>query len=76
MNDSMGALSAQLDHVVGFQLGDIERALGPHARANFLAVQGLVVCTEFIGGVRNGTLGQLQGAHRRFTRGTQLMGAE
>lgn len=68
-----------LEHiVVDFQLGDIERALTPVARANFLATQGLVICTEFLGGIRNGTLGdERRGlAKARFETGLQLLGEQ
>lgn len=76
MSNSFESLRSRLDHiVVEFQLGDIERALRPSARANFLAAQGLMVCTEFIGGARNGTLGNPSGPKQRFKEGTRLMGA-
>ena len=77
MPDLFEALRGQLDHiVVEFQLGDIERALGPEARANFLVAQGVVVCTEFLGGIRNGTLGNEKPglARSRFVSGLQLLG--
>lgn len=67
-----------LEHiVVDFQLGDIERALTA-ARANFLATEGLVVCTEFLGGIRNGTLGDERPglAKARFKAGLQLLGKQ
>ncbi len=78
MPDPFDELRGQLDHIVKeFQLGDIERALGPVARANFLAAQGLVVCTEFLGGIRNGTLGdEAPGlARKRFDSGLHLLGS-
>lgn len=77
MPELFEALRKDLDHIVAeFQLGDIERTLGPAARANFLAAQGLVVCTEFLGGIRNGTLGHEKPglARARFVSGLQLLG--
>jgi hypothetical protein len=68
----------QLDHIVlEFQLRDIERALA-HAQANFLAAQGLMICTEFLGGIGNGTLGNEDPgkAKPRFKAGLDLLGAQ
>lgn len=69
----MEELEGRLDHIMEFQLSDIEKAL-ELATANFLATQGAVVCTEFLGGIVSGTLGVRGKERARFEAGLQLLG--
>lgn len=78
MSSSFEEIRKTIEHiVVDFQLGDIERALTT-VGVNFLATQGLVVCTEFLGGIRIGTLGDDKPglAKTRFRAGLQLLGQQ
>jgi hypothetical protein len=64
-----------LSKYVLFQMSDIDAAL-TKANANFLAAQGLVIATEFLGGLLEGTLGdETRGLSRaRLIRGFRSLG--
>lgn len=60
--------------LIDFQLGDLEKALAEGL--NFLVAIGLMVATEFLGGLVTGELG-LQGQSReRFESGFTYLGGE
>ena len=67
--DMLRGLKGPLDRIITFQLGDIMAA------PNFLASQGLMVFTEFLGGIGTGLLGNPEKvAKPRFSAGLDLLG--
>ena len=65
----------QLDHILNFQLSDLRKGL-ILATANFLVAIGCMNTIEFLGGVRNGKLGQNGTVNCRFKEGVALLGGE
>ncbi|MBI4339625.1 MAG: hypothetical protein HY680_06685 [Chloroflexi bacterium] len=61
-----------LDHIMDFQLNDL--GMASVAKANFLVAVGCMNSIEFLGGVRNGLLGQAGNVERRFKEGVRLLG--
>ena len=76
--DAMAAereLLDQLAHIMKFQLNDLRKA-SILATANFLVAVGSMNTIEFLGGVRNGKLGQKGQVGCRFKEGVRLLGGE
>lgn len=69
------AVIEQLDHIMSFQLSDLRKG-SILATANFLVAVGCMNTIEFLGGVRNGELGQCGKVEPRFTEGVRLLGGE
>ncbi len=62
------------EFVFGFMYHDIQAAFD--ANANYLAALGLVAYTEFMGGLIDGTLGEIGNSKKRFYSFWNRMGAE
>jgi len=66
-------VTQQVKHVLKeFQIGDLEKCKG----ANFLQAIGLMVATEFLGGVITGKLGLDGQSECRFEEGFKYLGAK
>jgi len=70
-----GDVLEQLDHILEFQLGDLVE-VSSQQLANFLVAVGCMNTIEFLGGVRNGELGENHKVDSRFKEGVRLLGGE
>jgi hypothetical protein len=73
--DDKNKTIAEVCHaLLDFQLGDLEKALSQGL--NFLVAIGLMVATEFLGGLITGKLGLLGSSRQRFESGFAYLGKE
>ena len=58
-------IESQIQHVlVEFQIGDMKKSMSS-AKANFLVAIGLMIATEYLGGLKTGTLGRHRWSKRK-----------
>lgn len=70
---SLDEVKSRIQHeVLEFQLGDLKKAV--NNGLNFLAAIGLMVATEFLGGLLTGKLGIESKSKERFEAGFRYMG--
>lgn len=73
---SLEETTEQIKHILSeFQLGDLHKSMSGPNKLNFLAAIGLMVATEFLGGLITGTLGNKNYSSRnRFEVGFKYLG--
>ncbi len=75
MISSLQQAGEQIKHIVlCFQLGDLRQSMSGAVRLNFLAAIGLMVATEFLGGLLTGKLGLSGYSLTRFEEGFKYLG--
>lgn len=74
---SLQEIREQIEHTVRrFQVGDLRQSMSGPVKLNFLAAIGLMVATEFLGGLLTGKLGLPRYSQTRFEKGFKYLGPQ